>query len=162
MGRHRTSAVLLALLASGVGAFSCSTGPPTGVLYVIVHGEGQVAVSREKNPSACVGAACSTPNVDGGALEIPYAAGSEIGLQAEADTGWQFVSWQVAVNDGTPTTSTTPSLTIANGGNEISILATFTLAIDAGIGAGIGAGAAVDASPADASEADARSAGGGG
>ena len=86
-----------------------------------------MGVARSKNPAACVGNACSTGNADSGALEIPYAADTPVGLQAQPSPGWQFTSWQVAIaGNSAATTSTQPTLDIENTGDGMSVLATFT------------------------------------
>jgi hypothetical protein len=110
-----------------LAAWACSSGPSTAVLYLVVRGQGQVAVTRASNPEACAGNSCSSGDNDGGALELPYAANSVLGLVAQPSAGWQFGSWQVTIagSGSSPTTSTTPSLVIANAGDGISVLATF-------------------------------------
>jgi hypothetical protein len=114
-------------VAAALAAWACSSSPPTAILYLVVRGEGQVAVARSKNPAACVGNACSTGNADAGALEIPYAADTPVGLQAQPSPGWQFTSWQVAISGSSAsTTSMQPILDIENTGNGMSVLATFT------------------------------------
>jgi hypothetical protein len=106
---------------------ACSGNPPTAILYLAVHGEGQVAVARTKDPDACMGSACSSSATDAGALEIPYASGTEVVLTAQPSPGWTFVSYQVSVSGGgsAPAASTSPVLDVANAGTGMSVLATF-------------------------------------
>jgi hypothetical protein len=110
-------------------AWACSSNPPMAVLYLVIQGDGQVAVSRSKNPDACMGNSCSSAATDAGALEIPYAADSPIGLQAAPSVGWQFTSWQVSIQgtgSSAPTTSTDPTLAIEETGDGMSVVATFS------------------------------------
>jgi len=122
------------LLGAAIGVSACSGNPPTAVLYLLVHGQGQVAVTRTKNPDACMGGGCSSSSTDAGALEIPYASGTEVILMAEPSPGWTFVSYQVSVSGGgsAPVASTSPTLDVENAGTGMSVLATFAEGTDSG------------------------------
>jgi hypothetical protein len=113
------------LLGAAIASWTCSGNPPTAVLYLVVHGQGQVSVVRTKDPDACMGSGCSSSSADAGALEVSYASGTPVVLTAEPSPGWTFVSYQVSVSGGGPVASTSPSLEVENAGTGMSVLATF-------------------------------------
>jgi hypothetical protein len=119
---------LAMVVGTALTAWACSSNPPTAVLYLVVHGEGHVAVTRASNPDSCTGNSCSSASLDGGALELPYASDSTVTLQAEPSAGWQFTSWQVSISGGgsSPVISTQPTVIIGNAGDGMSVLATFS------------------------------------
>jgi hypothetical protein len=121
------AAMCALLLGAALASWACSGNPPAAILYLVVHGQGQVAVTRTKNPDACMGGGCSSSSADAGALEIPYASGTEVVLTAEPSPGWTFVSYQASVSGGgsVPATSTSPTLDVQNAGTGMSVVATF-------------------------------------
>jgi hypothetical protein len=120
----------MVVVAAGaaLALWACSGNPQTAVLYLVVHGEGQVAVSRTANEAACQANSCTNgASTDGGALEIPYADNSVLGMMAEPSPGWQFTSWQWTVSGSSASsTSTQPTLIIEHAGDGMSVLATFS------------------------------------
>jgi len=140
---------------AALALWACSGNPQTAVLYLVVHGEGQVAVSRTANEAACQANDCTSgASTDGGAIELPYAANSVLGMQAQPSPGWQFTSWQWTISGGTPSTSTQPTLIVEHAGDGMSVLATFSEG-----GAPDDAAPASDAQPAGPDAAGASDAG---
>lgn len=134
------------LLGAVLASWACSSNPPTAILYLVVHGQGQVAVARTKDPDACMGDGCSSSTTDAGALELPYASGSQVVLTAQPSPGSTFVSYQVSVSGGgsAPAASTSPTLDVENAGSGMSVLATFAQGPFPDGGAPADAGAAND------------------
>jgi hypothetical protein len=143
------------VLGAVLTLWACSANPPTAILYLVIQGDGKVAVTRTKNPDACEGNGCpSSGSADGGALEIPYASGSEVILTAQASPGWQFQFWSITASGaGSAMTNTSPVLDVTSAGSGLSVLATFGEAGAPADGGGASSGSSADAGESEASAA---------